>query len=73
MSTPYASSCQSMGKWIQTQYTVIPRLVATRRVPSNRKIEKIDKKNVLREAAEIKSQSIEEEEDGFIEKDCSID
>jgi hypothetical protein len=43
------------------------------RVPSNRKIEKIDKKNVLREAAEIKSQSIKEEEDGFIEKDCSID
>jgi hypothetical protein len=49
------------------------RLVATRKVPSNRKIEKIDKNNVLRKAAEIKSQSIEDEEDGFIEKDCSID
>ena len=36
------------------------------------KIEKINKK-VLREAAEIRSQSVEEEEDGFIEEDCSID
>jgi hypothetical protein len=37
------------------------------------KIEKIDKKKVLREAAEIRSQSVEEEEDGFIEEDCLID
>jgi hypothetical protein len=37
------------------------------------KIEKIDKKKVLREAVEIRSQSVEEEEDGFIEEDCSID
>jgi hypothetical protein len=36
------------------------------------KIEKIDKKKVLREAAEIRSQSVEEEEDGFIGEDCSI-
>jgi hypothetical protein len=38
-----------------------------------RKIEKIDKKKVLREAVKIWSQSVEEEEDGFIEEDCSID
>jgi hypothetical protein len=37
------------------------------------KIEKIDKKNVLREAMEIRSQSVEEEEDGFIKEDCLID
>jgi hypothetical protein len=37
------------------------------------KIEKINKKKVLREAVEIMSQSVEEEEDGFIEEDCSID
>ena len=37
------------------------------------KIEKINKKKVLRDAAEIKSQSVKEEEDGFIEEDCSID
>jgi hypothetical protein len=36
-------------------------------------IEKIDKNKVLREVAEIRSQSVEEEEDGFIEEDCSID
>jgi hypothetical protein len=28
---------------------------------------------MLREASEIRSQSVEEEEDGFIEEDCSID
>jgi hypothetical protein len=28
---------------------------------------------VLREVVEIRSQSVEEEEDGFIEEDCSID
>jgi hypothetical protein len=37
------------------------------------KIEKIDKKKVLREAVEIRSQSVKEEEDGFIKEDCSID
>jgi hypothetical protein len=37
------------------------------------KIEKIDKKKVLREVVEIRSQSVEEEEDGFIEEDCLID
>jgi hypothetical protein len=37
------------------------------------KIEKIDKKKVLREAVEIRSQSVEDEEDRFIEEDCSID
>ena len=37
------------------------------------KIDKIDKKKVLREVAEIRSQSVEEEEDGFIEEDCSLD
>jgi hypothetical protein len=36
-------------------------------------IEKIDKRKVLREAEDIRSQSVEEEEDGFIEEDCSID
>jgi hypothetical protein len=36
------------------------------------KIEKIDKKKVLREAVEIRSQSVEEE-DGFIKEDCLID
>jgi hypothetical protein len=36
------------------------------------KIEKIDKKKVHREAAEIRSQSIEEE-DEFIKEDCLID
>jgi hypothetical protein len=62
-SAPCVSSCQSMGKRIQTQYTGIPRLVGTRRVPCNRKNrKKIDKKKVLREVAEIRSQSVEEEE-----------
>ena len=28
---------------------------------------------MLREAAEIRSQSVEDEENGFIEEDCSID
>jgi hypothetical protein len=52
-----------MGKRIQTQYTGIPRLVATRRVPCNRKNrQNRQKKKVLREAAEIMSQSVEEEE-----------
>ena len=37
------------------------------------KSEKINKKNVLREAAKIRSQSVVEEEDGFIKEDCSID
>jgi hypothetical protein len=37
------------------------------------KLEKFDKKKVLKETAEIMSQSVEEEEDGFIEEDCSID
>jgi hypothetical protein len=37
------------------------------------KIEKINKKKVPREAAEIKSQSVVEEEDRFIEEDCSLD
>jgi hypothetical protein len=37
------------------------------------KIEKIDKKKVPREAAEIRNQSVEEEEDEFIEEGCSID
>jgi hypothetical protein len=37
------------------------------------KIEKINKKKVPREAAEIKSQSVVEEEDRFIEEDCSVD
>jgi hypothetical protein len=36
-------------------------------------IEKIDKKKVPKEAVEIRSQLVEEEEDGFIEEDCSID
>ena len=33
------------------------------------KIEKINKKKVLKEGAEIRSQSVEEEKDGFIEED----
>jgi hypothetical protein len=37
------------------------------------KIEKIDKKKMLREVVEIRSQSVEEKEDGFIEEDCLID
>jgi hypothetical protein len=37
-------------------------------------IEKIDKKKkVPREAAEIRNQLVEEEEDEFIEEGCSID
>jgi hypothetical protein len=47
-------------------------LVATRRVPCNRKITKIQQKEG-REAAEIRSQLVEEEGDGFIEEDCSVD
>jgi hypothetical protein len=38
-----------------------------------KKIEKINKKKVPRKAAEIKSQSVVEEEDRFIEEDCSLD
>jgi hypothetical protein len=38
-----------------------------------KKIEKINKKMVLREAAKIRNQSVKEEEDGFIEEDCLID
>jgi hypothetical protein len=34
---------------------------------------KNNKKKVLKEAAEIKSQSVEEEGDGFIEEDCLVD
>jgi hypothetical protein len=37
------------------------------------KIEKIDKKKVLRKAVEIKSQSVVDEEDRFIEEDCLVD
>jgi hypothetical protein len=37
------------------------------------KIEKINKKKVPRGAAKIKSQSVVEEEDRFIEEDCSVD
>jgi hypothetical protein len=36
------------------------------------KIEKINKKKVLRDVAEIRSQLVKEEEDGFIEEDYSI-
>jgi ribosomal protein S15P/S13E len=38
-----------------------------------KEIEKINKNNVLREAAEIRSQLVEEEGDGFIEEDCLVD
>jgi hypothetical protein len=48
-------------------------LLSTQRVPCDKKIEKIDKKKVLREAVEIKSQSVVEEEDRFIEEDCLVD
>jgi hypothetical protein len=37
------------------------------------KIEKINKKKVPREATEIRSQLVVEEEDGFIEEDCLVD
>jgi hypothetical protein len=37
------------------------------------KLEKFDKKKVTKEAAEIRSQSVEAEGDGFIEEDCSVD
>jgi hypothetical protein len=37
------------------------------------KIEKINKKKVPREAAEIRSQSVVEKEDRFIEEDCLVD
>jgi hypothetical protein len=37
------------------------------------KIGKINKKNVPREAAEIRSQSVVEEENRFIEEDCLVD
>jgi hypothetical protein len=42
-------------------------LLSTQRVPWDKKIEKINKKKVPREAVEIKSQSVVEEED------CSVD
>jgi hypothetical protein len=42
-------------------------------IVTKKKIEKIGKKKVLREAVEIRSQLVEEKEDGFIEEDCSID
>jgi hypothetical protein len=48
-------------------------LLATQRVHCKRKLEKFDKKKVSREVAEIRRQSVEEEGDGFIEKDCSVD
>jgi hypothetical protein len=47
-------------------------LLSTQRVPCDRK-EKINKKKVPREVTEIKSQSVVEEEDRFIEEDCSVD
>jgi hypothetical protein len=37
------------------------------------KLEKFDKKKVPQEAAEIRSQLVEAEGDGFIEEDCSVD
>jgi hypothetical protein len=37
------------------------------------KLEKIDKKKVPKEAAKIKSQSVVEKKNGFIEEDCSVD
>ena len=37
------------------------------------KLEKIDKKKVPREVAEIRSQSVVEEKDEFIKEDCSVD
>jgi hypothetical protein len=37
------------------------------------KLEKFNKKKVTKEAAEIRSQSVEAEGDGFIEEDCSVD
>jgi hypothetical protein len=44
-------------------------LLATERVHGG-KIEKINKNKVLREKAEIISQSVVEEENGSIEEDC---
>ena len=38
-----------------------------------KKIEKINEKKVPREAAEIRNQSVIEEEDRFIEEDCLVD
>jgi hypothetical protein len=46
-------------------------LLSTQRVPCDRKNKQ--KKKVPREAAEIKSQSVVEEDDRFIEEDCSVD
>jgi hypothetical protein len=37
------------------------------------KIEKINKKKLTREAVDIRSQSVVDEEDRFIEEDCSVD
>jgi hypothetical protein len=46
-------------------------LLSTQRVPCDKKkkIEKINKKKVPREAAEIRSQSVVEKEDRFITED----
>jgi hypothetical protein len=51
-------------------------LHATRRIPFNskrKKKTKINKKRVPREAVEIRSQSIVEKDDGFVEEDCLVD
>jgi hypothetical protein len=82
-SAPCTSSFQSVGEWVQTRYTGIPRLLATQRVLGNTKNKnnKIPQKEVSRkmakmvprEAAEIRSQSVMEEDDEFIEDDCSVD
>jgi hypothetical protein len=61
-SAPCASSCHSVGEWVRTQHTGIPRLLATRRIPCNTK-------NRQKEGA----QSVEGEGDEFIEEDCSVD
>jgi hypothetical protein len=37
------------------------------------KLEKFDKKKVPKEVADIRSQLVEAEGDGFIEEDCSVD
>jgi hypothetical protein len=48
-------------------------LLLTQRVPCDKKIEKINKKKVPKEAAKIMSQSVVKEEDRFIEEDCLVD
>jgi hypothetical protein len=69
-----------VGERVQTGHIRIPRLHATRIIPFNikrkkkhKQKKKINRKRVPREAVEIRSQSVVEKDDGFIEEDCLVD